>query len=538
MRRSLWGDVFFLMVVAILCCGGLFQPVRAAAVESRLETAGIATSQFSEVGVRRFLPDLDVVDRRLNYYRERVAGWKLVAEFALQKESDASGQEKITTCKASVDKVVIGYERLKKIVVDGALKEGDPRPWDVVFDDIHYLESGCESMYEQAAKLADKSKSALQDAGAAKVEPNIFSLFTEENFQGVIIAFEKARAENVNWDPGPAVKKEYGLSLVRLGRFKDAAQFLRDSIALEPDDDSKLSMTRLVADLLLATGNIREAQGYYLKLSAKEVEFNGLLASPDLRSEELAAFLRVLKSSLAYNGKWLPSELTRSVNAFFESFPESGFQKRVREIHDEVKEQSQKWLESQEAQLESLLADKNFNQAKGLIDYVLSGALSDEKRESLFTMKEEVLLAEAKELEFQKQAMEQKQALEWSEALNLLDSRKYDEAIAALGTFIGTSYEEEARGKMESAANQAANDNRRQAANLFVKVRKAQDQKYKQELLLESRQLLLDILTKYPRTEIIEKVKQNLKIIEEQIRNIDPGLLKSDSDSQKAKQGE
>ncbi|OGR04468.1 MAG: hypothetical protein A2511_02370 [Deltaproteobacteria bacterium RIFOXYD12_FULL_50_9] len=141
-------------------------------------------------------------------------------------------------------------------------------------------------------------------------------------------------------------------------------------------------------------------------------------------------------------------------------------------------------------------------------------------------------------MEVQQQANQQTQAIQWSEAVNLLDSRRYDEAIELFSSLLGTPYEEEAKAKIELAVNQAANENRRQAANLFVKARKTQDQKDKEELLLESRQLLLDILKKYPGTEIIDKVKPNLKIIEDQIRNIDPALLKQAPKNQQLTAGE
>jgi hypothetical protein len=258
----------------------------------------------------------------------------------------------------------------------------------------------------------------------------------------------------------------------------------------------------------------------------------GLLVKADVNSEEFAAFQRIIKSSLIIKGQWVPPELSRNVTLFTQNFPGSIFLKRAGEILAEAKQRSQTWADGQLTELEALLADKDFKRARELIDNLLSGPVPEERRESLLAIREEVLLAETKEMEFQQQAQEQKQAIEWSEALNLLDSRRYDEAITALGVFVGTAYEEEARAKIGLAANQAANENRRQAANLFVKARKTQDKKYRQELLQESRQLLVDILQKYPQSEIIDKVKQNLRIIEEQIRNVDPGGSRQVPDSQ------
>jgi hypothetical protein len=44
-------------------------------------------------------------------------------------------------------------------------------------------------------------------------------------------------------------------------------------------------------------------------------------------------------------------------------------------------------------------------------------------------------------------------------------------------------------------------------------------------LLLASHQLLKEILVKYPQTDLLDKVNQNLAVLEEQIRRIDPALL-------------
>ena len=90
---------------------------------------------------------------------------------------------------------------------------------------------------------------------------------------------------------------------------------------------------------------------------------------------------------------------------------------------------------------------------------------------------------------------------------------------------MGTSYDDRARQKIDEAANLAAREDRRRAAELFVRSGRTHDLWSRKKLLLASRQLLQDILIKYPQSDIVDKVKRNLQRIDEEIAKIDPNLL-------------
>jgi hypothetical protein len=83
--------------------------------------------------------------------------------------------------------------------------------------------------------------------------------------------------------------------------------------------------------------------------------------------------------------------------------------------------------------------------------------------------------------------------------------------------------------KIIEAANQAAGEMRKEAAALFIRAGKTQDLEQKKHLLLESHRLLKDIQTQYPQTELLDKVQQNISILEEQINRLDPTLLEKSS---------
>ena len=58
---------------------------------------------------------------------------------------------------------------------------------------------------------------------------------------------------------------------------------------------------------------------------------------------------------------------------------------------------------------------------------------------------------------------------------------------------------------------------RRKAAGLFLKARNTSDPVAKKQFLMQSRDLLRQAIEEYPQADIIDKIKQNLQVLEEQI---------------------
>lgn len=122
---------------------------------------------------------------------------------------------------------------------------------------------------------------------------------------------------------------------------------------------------------------------------------------------------------------------------------------------------------------------------------------------------------------------EQEQLEKWNRAIALTDSGKYEEALGEFGGLLNTPYGAQAREKIGEAQTVVATQIRRQAAGIFVKARKTEDSGQKKKLLEESWTLLHKIVTSYPEVNIIDKVKQNLTQIEEQLEQLDPDLLRN-----------
>ena len=114
---------------------------------------------------------------------------------------------------------------------------------------------------------------------------------------------------------------------------------------------------------------------------------------------------------------------------------------------------------------------------------------------------------------------------QWDTAVLLMDSQRFDEAIVAFEALMGTEYEEKANMNIVESANLAAGQMRKEAASLFIQAGQTPDIEKKRELLINSHRMLNDIPVRFPQTDLLEKVQQNIVILEEQIKKFDPALL-------------
>ncbi len=194
-------------------------------------------------------------------------------------------------------------------------------------------------------------------------------------------------------------------------------------------------------------------------------------------------------------------------------------------IKQDIENQLRQWTDKQLRQVAVLTGKKEFQQALALLAEIPPGHLPADLQERLQQATVAVKTAELQGHATQRIQLEESLASQWKSSNNLLDSQQYDSAIAGFTPLLNTSYDAKARKNIQEAANLAAAAQRKQAATLFIKAVKARSPKNKEELLLESRQILQEVLKKYPHADIIDKVAQNLTTIEEHIQQFDPTLL-------------
>ncbi len=511
------------------------------------------------------LPDLRHVDKRLAVYEKRLAEWMAVSDQIGFLDLDEALPGEWAGCAERLDRVVSAYSRLRQRILDRGYQLVDPGienkdPWNVFLLDIEYLESGCDTVLTEGP-----SASLLLESFKAEsleyAETIVRQYAQKEASEEVVRAFENLKETFPKKKLTPSLKQKYGLALLRTGRVDESVRVVLDTLEDLKKGDARsvlsgricspvpnfsgaeeiapLSFKRLAADLLLVNGRIKEAKTIYRELqdyreSCREHDqwvagHLSLIESGSRRKEELNIFRSVLKIYLSFDGRHVPSEMNTLVKKLEHISPESEFAQSAGLLFSKADKQARAWITGQLETVDGLVDGKEYSEAGFVINALLKGEIPDDMRDMVENAFDNVVIAEAQEREVRRQLMDQALSARWDEAVKLLDLRKYDEAIHAFSALVETDYDEKATVKIKEASNLAAAELRRNAAAFFVKARKTTDRSRKAEFLFQSRQLLLKILEQYPRTDIIDKVRQNLEVLEAQILKIDPFVLFDES---------
>ena len=176
--------------------------------------------------------------------------------------------------------------------------------------------------------------------------------------------------------------------------------------------------------------------------------------------------------------------LNEAINAFATQYTGSPVAVSALRLKTFVKEQLKSWFSRQLIRVDSLVAEKKFTEAAEILESMTRYYLPAELQAVLQKTYYEVAQTEIQEMETQQQIQEVALNEQWDAATKLLESQRYDSAIAAFTALLDTEYEKEAMMKITEAANQAASQMRKDAASLFVRAGRTPDLEQKKELLL------------------------------------------------------
>ena len=327
----------------------------------------------------------------------------------------------------------------------------------------------------------------------------------------------------------------YGLALLRTGELAKAGDVLSEALESMSPSPEERSLRRLVADLLLASGRLNDARIHYRKLASYFESRKGddrwvadqlaLLGEVDLKARELPLYMETLKHYIGFDNRRVPEGMRELVERMEVDFPYSSLTDRARQMLSQTEDSIGEWVTGKLDQVDILLANDDYAQAKSLLEQMLVDDLPVAMHDTVQRAMDNLVLGEVNYQVEQQLVMQQTLSEQWDNATRLLDARKYDKAIGAFSTLFNTEYDAPARAKTQKAAEASSGEMRRKSASFFVKARKERDYERKKELFRESWQLLYDITVKYPNVKFINKVKQNLGTIENHIELFDPALF-------------
>jgi tetratricopeptide (TPR) repeat protein len=484
--------------------------------------------------------DLEFVRQRLNAYQIKLDRWSEISEVAdksrLAEKLSAKGFE----CLQLMEWILTGYSSLLERMEQD---ENVPVDETAILDpknmqqlDITFLESNCSELLAIDAPVMDESVAEEEQHYSFDEAQKIITAHVKNgNFQAALLEYANLPANYPEQKPAILTQLNYGLALQYTGQVEAAARHFRRMLDSGDLSVAPLNLQLEMADLLLAGGDIAAAESYYENFiqEQKSLEANKtwameqltFLRSVDPESLEMLEYIKLLREFLVYDYKVHSVTLNEKINSFVTEHAGSPFAVSILRLKAFTIEQLNFWLGRQLVKIDSLVAENKFSEAseilKSMSQYYLPADLQAIVQRTYY----EIGQAELQATENQRRIQEMKLTEQWNTAVQLMDSQRFELAIPAFENLIGTEYEEQATQKIVEAADLAAGQMRKEAASLFIQAGKTPDIETKKKLLLDSHGLLNEILTQYPQTELLDKVYQNIAILEEQIRRIDPALL-------------
>jgi tetratricopeptide (TPR) repeat protein len=369
----------------------------------------------------------------------------------------------------------------------------------------------------------------------------------------------------------------YGIALMKTGREQDAERVFSNLLTetrARGEEQWEARLLKLIADLDFGLGNYSAARSRYEELDRvyREPGSQNNWAEKQLRvlnyvgsnSEEIRAYGALLLGYLCYNSRRDGFTVVQLAKVFQQQYPTSVVAVNVDEISRKADEEAEKWFADLLDRVDTLSGQQKNQEAIQLIEQIPADILPLDKQAilnlkkktltaSLFiqpgsdTIQEEILLPDSTPgsagtpddslnvgsentgtdgntgLENSEQAHVPVAALQetWDQGMAYMQAKEYDRAIDVFNGLLNTSLGSEAGLQLEEASRLAAREDRKKAAELFVRAGSTTDPVARRELLLSSRVLLEDILRKYPRAGLEDKVRRNLSRIDQELGAIE-----------------
>jgi hypothetical protein len=485
--------------------------------------------------------DIEFAQLRLDEYENKFEYWLEISEMAQEGELAEELTALETECMQKLERILSGYSFLLE-----SMWQGDSVPFDRIATvdpkkiqqlDIAFLESRCgELLAMDLPAQSAVTPAAEPERSPAAAQALIASDVEQGNYQEAIVSYGNLGLDFPGLKPSTATEYNYGLALQYTGQVEAAARQYKNMLESGDLDITPLSLQREIADFFLASGNIAAAESYYERviIGHESISTEKIWAEEQLvflrsvapESADMADYMKLLREFQKHDYRIDAPKINNAINTFVLQHTGSPVADRALQLKSFAVEQLKSWFGRQLVKIDSLVAEKKFAEAADILKSMTRYYLPAELQAILQKTYYEVADSEIQEMETQQQMQESELAEKWDAAANLLDSQRYDAAISAFAGLMDTEYEVKARMKITEAANLAAGEMRKEAASLFVRAGKTSDLEQKKELLRASHGLLTEILARYPQTDLLDKVQQNISILETQMQRLDPEPLK------------
>jgi len=482
------------------------------------------------------------VNDRIFEYGRKLERWKELDNQAVVVQLDKEQSETMVRCFRDLQAVLNGYQQMRDTLLQrNVITPEAVDPEQVLAlqrQDISFLEGICGRMLGQAHDEDAGWQQRQEGADLNQVETLIERYSANGEYHEVVQVWLKIPAHQVD-RVSLKTRILYGNALMFLDQPEQAAQIYQQIVDAMSDSEEQptdlLSLRKVLADLYTSYGNYPAAQRQYNQIS-DDYEAIGsiqqwanlqlsILERSETGSPELNEFSSLLRGYLGYLPRRDGYSIVWQADTFLQTYPYSPVSSNVDAIREDALRRADAWFNDYLSRSAELAEERKFQDAMELLQTIPEDLVGEEQFQRVQDRLEELVLAEEVERETRKIERMQELQRTWNDGMLRADAEDYDGAIEVFTTLLDSEFGARAQEKIKELSLKAAMNERRRAADLFIRFSKTTDIESKKRLLVESRRVLKDILVKYPEVEIADKVVGNINRVEQEMNALDPQLL-------------
>ncbi len=482
------------------------------------------------------------VNDRIFEYGRKLERWKELDNQAVVVQLDKEQSEAMVRCFRDLQAVLNGYQQMRDTLLQRNVITPEAVTPEQVLNlqrqDISFLEGICGRMLGQAHDEDAGWQQRQKGADLNQVETLIERYSANGEYHEVVQVWLKIPAHQVD-RVSLKTRILYGNALMYLDQPEQAAQIYQQIVDAMSDSEEQptdlLSLRKVLADLYTSYGNYPAAQRQYNQIS-DDYEAIGsiqqwanlqlsILERSETGSPELNEFSSLLRGYLGYLPRRDGYSIVWQADTFLETYPYSPVSSNVDAIREDALRRADAWFNDYLSRSAELAEERKFQDAMELLQTIPEDLVGEEQFQRVQDRLEELVLAEEVERETRKIERMQELQRTWNDGMLRADAEDYDGAIEVFTTLLDSEFGARAQEKIKELSLKAAMNERRRAADLFIRFSKTTDIESKKRLLVESRRVLKDILVKYPEVEIADKVVGNINRVEQEMNALDPQLL-------------
>lgn len=508
-----------------------------------LDVGAEPESPIVEEDIEVVLPSMVYVNDRIFEYGRKLDRWKELDRKSVGVEMGEDDAAKMVRCFRRLQNVLNGYSDLRNKMlqadqISAANKISSADLFQLQTSDIEFLEDDCGRLVSESQDQTVGWNKREEGADLSQLETLIDRYDESREYEEVVQVWLKIPPFQI---PRVHVKTKikYGNALIYLKQEDKATEVYRQIVDQMSDSDEQatdlVSLRKVLADLYTASGDYKSAEVQYKKISEdyqnlgrleewSKLQLSILDRSAD-GSPELSEYSSLLRDYLSFVPGQDGYKIVWQADKFLSNYPYSAVASNVDFLRESALLRANDWFNSFIASVDALAAEKKFDKALELLETLPTEIIDADKQLQVKGKNEELLLAAAVDKETDKMAKMQELQHQWNNGMLLVKGERYDEAINVFTNLLDTEYGVKAENKINEVSLEAAKADRKKAAGLFIRFTKTTDLESRKKLLIETRQLLRNILVKYPGVEIVSKVQGNIERVEQEMNLIDPNLI-------------